>query len=177
MSSKTHYDAGSARLMLSYLGRALKHYDERQFAKQKLRIELKKLKKVSTKSMKKYLDNLEGSISDAIKKEQRILKHQQKEDVFHGNIKERIKELEGRLSRYLAIHEARAQKVRLLENAMASEQLHKEEKISTIKKSLAKVEKIHKDLSKNKKYSKKQVADIGRVIERIRKKVREAEKQ
>ena len=106
-----HYDTGSARTMLSYLGNALKHYNERQFAKQKLRVELSRLKKISTKSMQKYVQNLEHSIGDAIRKEQRILKNQQKEDIFHGNVKERIKDLEAKLSRYLAIHEERARNI------------------------------------------------------------------
>jgi hypothetical protein len=172
-----HYDTGSARTMLSYLGNALKHYNERQFAKQKLRVELSRLKKISTKSMQKYVKNLESSIGDAIRKEQRILKNQQQEDIFHGSVRERIKDLEAKLSRYLAIHEERARKVRLLESALASEHEKKGGQLAIIKRSLSRAEKIHKQLAKSKKHPKAELAAVGKVLDRLRKKVRQAEKK
>jgi hypothetical protein len=177
MISTRGFDTDSARLMLSYLGKALKHYNERDFARQKLNIELKKLKKVSTKSMKKYVDNLQHSIGEAIRKEQHILKHQKQEDVFHGDIKERISELEGRLAKYLTIHEARAQRVRLLESALATEQKSKGEQVSLIKKSLARAEQILKSVAKDKKQSKKDIAQTKALIERIKQKVKQAERK
>ncbi|MEM2916575.1 MAG: hypothetical protein QXT19_04435 [Candidatus Woesearchaeota archaeon] len=164
------YDLGNARLMLSYLGRALKHYDERQFAKQKLRTELSKLRKISTKSMRKYVQNLERSISEAIKKEQRILKHQQKEDILHVDINERIKELEEKLARYETLHEMRARKVRMLESAMEAEP-SKEDQIKLIKKSLERAERIYKKLSKGKKYPRKSLARTRDLLDRIRAKI------
>ncbi|MEM4246715.1 MAG: hypothetical protein QXR48_04775 [Candidatus Woesearchaeota archaeon] len=177
MISYKSYDIGSARLMLSYLGRALRHYNERQFARQKLRTELSRLKKISTQSMKKYVQNLEKSIGEAIKKEQRILKHQQQEEFFHGDLNARVKKLEERLARYLSIHEERARKVKLLESALATEQKKKSEQLETIKRSLAHAEKIHKELSKSKKHPKAQLNAVKTVLDRIRKKIREAEKK
>ncbi len=171
------FDLGSARLMLSYLGRALRHYDERHFAKQKLRTELSRLKKISTKSMKKYVQNLEHSISDAIKKEQRILKHQQKEDIMHVDIKERIKELEERISCYAALHEARERDVRLLESAFATEEPSKADQIRLIKKSLERAERIYKKLTKGKKRPKKALAQTGILLDRIRAKISKIENQ
>jgi hypothetical protein len=176
MISHEKFDIDSARLMLSHLGRALKHYNERQFARDKLNIELKSLKKVSTKSMKKFVDNLQHSIGEAIKKEQHILKHQKKEDLFHGDIKERIEELETRLAKYLTIHEARAERVKLLENAMASESKSKLQQIGLIKKSLSRAEKILKSAAKDKKNSKQEIAATKALLEKIKKKVRQYEK-
>lgn len=163
--------------MLSYLGKALKHYGERDFARKKLNIELKNLKKVSTKSMKKYVENLQTSIGEAIRKEQHILKHQKKEDIFHGDIKERIAELETRLAKYLTIHEARAAKVRILESAFATEQKSKSDQVKLIKHSLARAEKILKAASKGKKHSKKDLAITKQIIERIKQKVRKIERK
>ncbi len=171
------YDTGSARIMLSYLGRALKHYDERQFAKQKVKTELSMLKKVSTKSMKKYVRNLEHSISDAIKKEQRILKHQQQEDILHTSINERIKELEERIAKYETLHEMRARKVRMLESAFAPEEPSKADQIRLIKKSLERAERIYKKLTKGKKHLKKPLAQTRILLDRIRAKISRIENE
>ncbi len=170
------YDLGSARLMLSYLGRALKHYDERQFAKQKVRTELSRLKKISTKSMKNYVQNLERSISDAIKKEQRILKHQQKEDIMHKDINERIKELEEKIAKYETLHDMRAKKLRMLESAFTAEP-SKTEQIQLVRKSLERAERIYKKISKSKKYPKKALAQTKKVLDRIRAKLSIIEKE
>ena len=171
------YDIGSARLMLAYLGKATQHWEERKYARQKLKIELSRLKKISTKSMKGYVQNLERSIAEAIKKEQRILKHQGKEDIFHGDVRARIKELEERLAHYMTIHEARAQRVKLLETALVGEQESKAEQLGAIRESLTKIERIHRSLAKNKKHSKKQLASMKRVIDKLKEKVRKAEKK
>jgi hypothetical protein len=170
-------DLGSARLMLAYLSRANKHYDERQFARQKLRIELKKLKRISPESMKRYIKDLESSIGEAIKKEQRILKHQQKEEVFHGDLNDRIKELEDRLARYITIHEMRAQRVKLLENAMATEVLGKKEQFSAIRRSLDKAERIYASAKRDKRHSREQLTAVRRSLDVIRAKVRQYEKK
>ena len=171
------YDIGSARLMLSHLGRATLHLHEREHARKKLKIELSRLKKISTKTMKKYVQDLEKSIGNAIKKEQRILKHQQKETVFHSDIKGRIKELETRLARYYTIHELRARRVEMLDNALESKHLDKHENIEDIKISVRKIDSIYSKIKKDKKYSKKQLTAIKKTIDSIRAKVKKIEKK
>ncbi len=171
------YDIGSARTMVAYLGKAFKHYNERQFARQKLKVELSKLKKISTQSMKKYVHDLERSIADAIRKEQRILTSQQKEDVFHGDLNSRIKELEERLARYFTVHEIRAQRVKLLEHALMTEQQTKGEQLALIKHSLKHAEDIYEKTKKGKKYSKKQLAAVGTTFGVIRAKIEKLEKK
>jgi hypothetical protein len=163
--------------MLAYLGRATKHHHEREFARQKLKIELSRLKKVSTKSMKRYIHDLERSISEAITKEQHILKHQKHEDVIHGDIRDRVKELEARLSRYLAIHEMRARRVKLLEDTLVAEKQTKGEQLAIIKRSLARAERIYQNARKDKKHSKKQLAATKKTLDAIRVKVQELEKK
>jgi hypothetical protein len=176
MTSLRGYDIGSARLMLAYLGRATKSYQERQDARQKLRIELSRLKKISTKSMKGAIRKLEHSIGNAIRKEQHILKHQRHEDVLHGGINERIKELEENLARYLAIHEARAQRVKLLEDSLTTERLNKKEQLAIIKRSLSRAERIYKNAKKSKK-QREQLSLIKEQIDSLRAKVKEIEKK
>lgn len=177
MISSRHFDVENARLMLSYLGAATKHLHEREHARQKLRIELSRLKKISTKSMRKYIHDLERSIGEAIRKEQRILKHQQKEDVFHGDIKDRIKELEARLARYLTIHEMRVQRVKMLETALTAERETKGEQLVVIKRSLARIERLYERIKKDRKHPKEQLAAVKASLENIRDRVRELEKR
>ena len=163
--------------MLGYLGRAMQHYNERQFARQKLKVELSRLKKISTKSMKKYVRDLERSIGEAIRKEQHILRHQKKEDFLHGDIKSRINELEERLARYFTIHEIRAQRVKLLENALATEQETKLDQLALIKHSLKHAEAIYERAKKDKKHSRKQLAAVATTLGAIRAKVEKLEKK
>jgi len=170
-------DISSARLMLAYLGKATRHYQERDFARKKLKIQLSRLKKIDTKSMKKYVKELEQSISEAINKEQRILKHQQQEDIFHGDVTSRINELEGRLARYLTIHEARAQRVRILESALTTEDQSKRQQIALIKKSLNRAERIFAKAKREKKHSKKQIAAVKSALDSIKAKVKQIEKK
>lgn len=170
-------DTGSARLMLAYLGRANKHYQERTFAKQKLKIELSRLKRISTQSMKKYVRELEHSITDAIRKEQHILKHQKKEDFLHGDIRDRIKELEDRLARYFTIHEIRAQRVKLLDTALSQERQTKSEKLALIRKSLERIERIYEHSKHDRKHSREQLSHVRKHLDTIRSKVRQLEKK
>ena len=163
--------------MLSYLGKATKHLHEREAARQKLKVELSRLKKISTKSMKNYVQNLEHSISDAIRKEQHILKHQKKEDVFHGDIQSRIKELEARLARYVTIHEARVQRVKLLDSALATEHETKGEQLTLITRSLERAEQLYKNAKKSRKYSREQLEHIKVHLDTIRAKVDELGKK
>lgn len=170
------YDIGSARLMLAHLGKATKHFTERDFARKKVKIEISRLKKISTGTVRKYVHELERSIGDAIKKEQRILKHQKQDDIFHGSITERIKELESRLAKYLTLHEMRAQRLQVLETALEHEQESKEEKLVLIKQSLAKIERLYRAACKEKrKHSKKQLAAVKRMIDAIKTKMKKHE--
>lgn len=185
MSSQPHFglrehvraDIGSARLMLAYLGKATKHFAEREFAKKKVKIELSRLKKISTGTIRKYVQNLERNIAEAINKEQSILKHRVKEDALHGDISERIEELEGRLNKYLAVHEERAHNIRLLETALANTQESKTEQVVLIKRSLTKVERIFVGLKKDKNYSRRQLAAMRKLIDKIKAKVKKHEKK
>jgi len=170
------YDIGSARLMLAHLGKAAKHYSERDFARRKVKIEISRLKKISTGTMRKYVRELESSIGEAIRKEQSILKHQSKENIFHGDIQSRIKELEFRLTKYLTLHEVRAQRLKLLETAFEHEQESKGEKIALIKQSLNKIERIYRAATKEKrKHSRKQLASVRSMIDKIRVRIKKHE--
>jgi hypothetical protein len=169
------YDIGSARLMLAHLGKAAKHYSERNFARQKIKIELSRLKKISTGTMRKYVRELESSIGEAIRKEQSILKHQSKENLFHGDIQSRIKDLEFRLTKYLTLHEMRAQRLKALETALEHEQESKGEKIALIKRSLNKIERIYRSATKDRKHSKKQLASVRSMIDKIKARIKKHE--
>lgn len=170
-------DIGSARLMLAHLGRGTRHYHEREMARKKVKIEISRLKKISTKSMRKYVRDLEKSVIDAIKKEQRILKHQSQEDTIHIDIKDRIKELEGRLARYMTVHEVRAKRLGMLEQALASEQEKKVHQLALIKRSLSKAENILKKLKKSRKHPKKQIEATKKLVDKLCKRVTELEKK
>lgn len=171
-----HYDASSARLMLAYLGHSLKKHQDREIARKKIRLEIQKLKNISTASMRKYLKRLEHSVGDAIKKEQHILKKQHDEDLEHSDINQKIREIEERLERYLQVHEERAQKVRLLESIYTTEQKTARQQLIMARKALSRAQKIYASAKKSKK-NKEQLALIKEQMSSLHAKIKQLEKK
>jgi hypothetical protein len=170
------YDTGSARLMLAYLGRAYKRQQDRELARKKIRLEISKLKKISTASMRKYVQKLEHSIGNAIRKEKHILSKQREEDLEHSDISQRIREIEERLARYLQVHEERARRVKILESIYTTEQQAARESISAARKALAKAEKTLAQTGKTRKNT-EQIALLKEQAGRLRRKTSELEKK
>ena len=93
---------GKTKLLLSHLSRASKKTAQREEAKQKLAEQVEKLKKVGkSKIYRKEIKKLEKRLADVLEKEEEILRHQKTREFFSRRAREKINELEKKLSRYI----------------------------------------------------------------------------
>ncbi len=169
-------DPIKARLILHYLGKATKKCQDREIAKKKLAVQLKQLKKISTNTLQKHLNELEKRISETVRIENKILKSHSTEDHFHKELKKKIEELEGKLGRYVSSKSARERRVKELNEKISSKQQTKEEMILDIKDSLHRMEKIYEQAKKSKEYKKKDLEKIRKRILLLKNKLKAMKK-
>lgn len=165
-------DLNKARTLLYYLSRSKTKIDERALARKKLEIKLKQLKKISTGSIQKHLDELEQHISDTIQKERKILKGQIEEESVHKTISEKIDILETKLEKYLQTKEARQKRIQQLENKIKGQLESKQDKIKEISKHINLLEKLYKETSKTKKAPKARLNTIKKKIDILKEKLK-----
>lgn len=161
MNSFGNHDIASARKMLYYLGKSYKHVQEREHAREKLRVELKKLRQISTESLKGFIDDLEDSIENAIDAEKRILKTQSKTENYLKKLQKSINKIDNKVKALMHAHSAHKRQLGFLE----SEQEKKDFLRHTLRSQLSKLEKSYKAMKKNKKYSK---TELKRVADKIK---------
>ncbi len=165
-------DLGKARRLLYYLGKSKKKIEERDFARRKLEIKLSQLKKISTESVKKHVEELERHIADTIRKEKGILTAQISEESEHKSIAEKIDLLEKKLGRYMDTRDARQKRIRELEQKIKSEAGTKREEVSDIAQQIRTLEKIYNEAKKNKKFPKARLSAVQKKIETLKEKLR-----
>jgi chromosome segregation ATPase len=154
-------DTDKTKLWLNYLARAYKRIEDREFAHKKLQVALKQLRKVSTKSLKKHIDELEGHVHEAVAKERQIITRQTEEDVLHKDLKSKIDRLEHKLTRYLQTQEARKQRVAELEAKIKERTMSKREKTRALKADLVRLQRMYRKAKASKKYSHEQLDRIA----------------
>lgn len=157
-------DPIKTRLILHYLGQASKKMQDREEAKKKLEIQLKQLKKISTNTLQKHLDELEKRIAETVRIENKILTTQSTEDHFHKEIKNKIEILEKKLGRYVETKAAREKRIKELEEKVDEKQKKKAETVSDIKEAINRMDKIYEDAKKTKAYSEKELESIRKRI-------------
>ncbi|MEM4263895.1 MAG: hypothetical protein QW666_03305 [Candidatus Woesearchaeota archaeon] len=171
-SLEKEFDLGKARVLLYYLGRSKKKLEEREFARRKLETKIKQLKKISTESVKKHVEELERHIADALRKEKGILTAQMNEENEHKSIAEKIELLEKKLGRYLETREARQRRIKELEAKIKAQTGTKREEISDIAHQIRSLEKIYNEAKKNKKFPKARLSAVKRKIEILKEKLK-----
>lgn len=165
-------DLGKARVLLYYLGKSKRKIEERDFARRKLEIKLSQLKKISTESVKKHVEELEMHIADTIRKEKGILTAQISEESEHKSIAEKIDLLEKKLGRYLDTRDARQKRIKELELKIKSEVSTKREEMGDIAQQIRTLEKIYNEAKKNKKFPKARLSAVQKKIETLKEKLR-----
>ncbi|MBW2978946.1 hypothetical protein KY304_02440 [Candidatus Woesearchaeota archaeon] len=165
-------DPIKSRLILHYLGKSTQKCHERENAKKKLAVQLKQLKKISTNTLQKHLDELEKRISETVRIENKILKSQSSEDNFHKELKKKIEELEKKLAKYVETKSARERRIKELEEKISKKQQKKEELVPEIKESLHRMESVYEQALKSKKYKKKDLEKIRKRILLLKEKLK-----
>lgn len=104
-----------AALLLKKLAIAYKKQIDREIARKKIKEELKAIKKISPKTIRKKIDLLKTKINEALEKERKILTIQTSEEVAHAHIKARLAEIDAKISEYIRLIKERELKVKKLE--------------------------------------------------------------
>jgi chromosome segregation ATPase len=162
-----NYDISSARLMLRYLGKASTKLKEREHARQKLKAEISALRKVSTGSIKRFIDDLEDSIGDAIDAEKRILRSQAKEEDYHQKLQSRIDAIGEKVAALMHAHAMHKQQLGFLE----TDQEKKDDLRHKLRLKLDRLEQLYAKAKRSKEYSKAELKRVARKIEQLKEKL------
>jgi len=161
-------DLGKTKTLLLYLSLAKHKIDQREFAKQKLAAQISALKKISTKSIKKHIVDLEQDIAEAIKTEKKIITTQQTEDEHHKELVNKIDKLESKLGKYLDTKDARKHRVLELEEKIKKKMASRREQLSELKESIKNLEKLYAAAKKDKNISKVRLKVIEAKIKKLK---------
>ncbi|MBD3303880.1 hypothetical protein GF343_01950 [Candidatus Woesearchaeota archaeon] len=165
-------DLDKTRTLLLYLSLAKHKIDQREIAKQKLAAQISALKKISTKSVKKHVADLEKDIAEAIQKERNIISTQKTEDEQHQELVSKIDMLEAKLGKYLETKEARKKRILELEAKIKKKMASRKEKLAGLKDSIKSLEKLYSSAKKDKKVSRKRLKSIEAKIKNLKKKLK-----
>jgi len=164
-------DPIKSRILMHYLGRAVQKEKDRDFARKKLDIQLKQLKKISTGTIQTHLEELEHSIKDTIDIEKKILRTQSNEDSLHDNIQNKINILEKKLDRYILTRDARHARIQELEQRIRTKEAAKADQIREIDESIERLEMIYGEAKQTKEYPQEELDRIKRKINKLKDKL------
>lgn len=176
MNSKTDFvgvDFKKARILFDYLSTAANKYSERELAREKLQLQIQKLKGLSTKSLRGHIDELEKRFEESLVKEKKLAGYQKQEDILHGQLKEKIASLEKKLGRYLETREGRLKRIAELEDKIKQKTATKNEKAALVLEEIGRLERIYREARKNKRVSRKRLDTIRRRISLMKREIRD----
>ncbi len=158
--------------LLTYFGYLLKSFskfEEKEISREKLAAELKEFRKLRiSPAIKKHLSMLERHMEDVVWKEKQIMKRQKKERDVQGDIKTSIKMLEKKLSSFIEKQKEKTEIYQKIEEKIKG----KSAVMPTLKKQIARMEALHADIKKSKKYSAEEVAGIEKRLSKLKEKVK-----
>lgn len=165
-------DPVKVKVLLLYLGIAKHKIDQREFARQKLAVQIAQLKKISTSSIKKHVVELEKDIVDALAKEKKMKSLHLEEVEHHKELVGKIDRLERKLERYLETKEARKRRILEIENKVQQRMQSRREELSEIRESISRLESLYSSAKRNKACSVVRLNAIEKKIERLKEKLR-----
>jgi len=159
-----HFDVTKARTFLHYCSKATQKLKERELARKKIAVALKRLKGISTETIQKDIDVLEKQISQALQAEKKILTKQDREATIHGDLQDKIDLLQKKLGRYIETKEARENKLKDLEEKILKLTHPEKYKILELKEELRELE---QDYEEEKSAGNHKPSELREVEERI----------
>jgi|GEM_PF-6962280 len=163
-----------AQTLFHYCAKSTRKLIERDYVRKELEAQIQKLRKIGSKNVQNQMVELERKIAAAIALEQKIAGHQSEEDFFHRKLRDRIEQLESRLGNFLESREARANRVKELEQKIQERLATRSQKISVVRDELAKLEAMHEELQKQTK-AKSKLQIIDERLHQLKDKLRQLE--
>lgn len=167
LHSYEDFDPEKSLSLLSHLTRASKRIHEKEMARKHVEAHIAQLKKVSTKTIKAELEILEQKIADALAKESKIKSRQEQESLLHQKLQERFAAIEKKLAIYAEQSEARARRIRELEEQVQEKHMSRGEKATIIAQRLSQLERLYNQLKKE-KVGKTKLAALKRRIDALK---------
>jgi len=172
MISQAEADPEKTRILLTNLMRAQKNLSGKREAKIRLKEQVEKLKK-STKAQatKTEIKELEKRLAEVLEKEEDILRHQQTREISGRRIKDRIHELEGKLSKYIEIKRDRDKRIAEIEDKIHKKFSVEKRQVEIIEGQLVHLEKLFGRISRDKKYTKEEISKVREKIGSLKKRL------
>ena len=171
------FDVPKARMVLYYLGRAGNKLRERELAREKVRVAIRQIRKISTKEMKQDIENLERSIAQALSKEKRILAVQRDEAMAHDTLAGKIDMLQQRLETYLKAAKSREAHVRSIEQRVLAVTRPHMAKLLALKEGLVELERKYRAEKESGDYDEEELARVEQQIRALKARVKMLESQ
>ncbi len=172
MISHPEVDPEKTRILLSHLMRAMRSVEGKREAKKKLDEQIEKLKKSTrAKTARKEIKELEKRLAEVLEKEEEIIRHQKTREISSMNIRERIHELEGKLSRYIELKRKRDKRVVELESKIKKKFSVEKRQVDILEEQLVHLEGLFGKISSDKKYTKSQISNVKKKIGSLKKRL------
>lgn len=172
MISHSRADPEKTRILLSHLMRAVNKVGKRKEAKRKLEEQVQKLKKsTKAKSTRKEIRELEKRLADVLEKEEEILRHQKTREISGRRLRDRIHELEAKLSKYIESKRQREKRIAGLEEKIRKKFSAEKRQVDILEEQLVHLERLFDKISGDRKYTKTQINSVRKKIDSLRKRL------
>lgn len=169
MISPRNVDTDKARVLISHLNRAAGKVKEKDIAREQLEDQLKKIKKLSkAKNYRKEMRELEKKLSNVLEKEEELIMHQKKRDIFFKRLRERIDELEKKLTRYIDTKKLREKKLAEVEDQVRRRYAAEQHEIDLLEEHLAGLQGMFERISTEKFHTRSELERVKEKIEELK---------
>ena len=169
-------DFEQARSYKKYLIHSYKRFAKKEEALADIKQQVKKLKKMATPGVQERIKLLEQKIKASAEKEKELERHLADEMQYHTKLQDKITALHTKLDTFLATKHKRLKRAKELEEKVFHLLAGKREKLKRLKQDLAMLEKIHKQLQKEKKHPAHKIKKVNERIQDVHKKIKKMEK-
>lgn len=171
------FDVAKARTALFYLGKANRKLKDREIARQKVKLAINRLKKISTTNIKKDLAELERRIAQALAMEKRVTGVTRDDEAEHNELIDKIDALQLKLAKYMDTSDAREKRIRELEHKILKSTQPKLYEMVMLKEGLVDLEREYQEEKQSGQHKPDDLKQIDKKIKRLRKRLKELENQ
>ncbi len=143
MTHVPEYNSQKALLLLSRLQQSARRYQQREEARVKLTISLERLRRISAKSVQRYVDELEQRIALALVREQQVRHAQSSQEALHKGLAHKIDALGQKMDRYVRTRAAREKRIEQLERKIRAAFETRKASLAELRAMLRNAEKLH----------------------------------
>lgn len=166
-------DPSKSTTFLHYLAQATWRVKQRELSKEKIKISLRRLKKLSTKELHAHIEEVEDHIEDALSQAQHIKKRQHEEEHEHKTIHQQLERLHKKIDSYLDAHHDHTQRLKQLEKSVHTQLGTKHDHIEDFKEDLKKLKALYEKAKKSKKYNTQELLTFAKRIAELKDAVEE----